>query len=1329
MSRLSIPLEQPKSEALRISFYALEHGGPVTVHTAISIKPGFEDQLNIENILSLGFQAQTELHTGDAYFLTNNILEREDWASIDPNITDFEFLQKSSVRNLRANIDDVVPLLVADYLVGRYNTDSADLASVISNITNSEVDDSDLRETISDVVEGVYNKSTAAAMIYATGELIAVDTRGMRSKAVLKNYNECLKTLGEHQIKSLKSIVSTEYLQSITGSIPDEGLASQFGKLPSVWPDLQVFHDEVGYELDSIDTLPIESVASELERLLPKIKDSDNARRAKNNIIALHQLADSAAEIKQGLMGDGFLTDDEDFCFEYFAGSIQLSCRDSVCRQGEKGGVSSPADLISKGSDQVKSEGSADLQLGAALYRIGWDGVDEIKKVSVKNFVSSFKTKHPDFTFRFYDELSPGGDGVLVLKLAESTVVSVPEAKRLPLDSVSFGTNIRDAISQHNEHHNNNDDVIKVDLEKNGPRINRADVQTKGRAPVADEPMNLANIVSLVRSDLSLEYGMHKSTSGDKARELASALVGGGLVVYAENRHRNYSKNVSSTELFESYNGNRRLAADSARRSLANIPGFSTGVKFRVYDALELTNPEQFAELDNLNQRGEAMGQAASEELQKGRDLGVVAGVPLKGLNKGNFSEVSEALYNLGYSDLKAMATKKSLWTVRQKERSLAAGVDPGVAYLELNYRNNFPAQCFDLSNQENIDFYVRSLIGLRDAFTEEGATMQSVENNLKEWHKEFFPLNIGRNWKASFSDTGIQEWSDCQRDMWIPETKGVAAYKPFVVAKNGSNPIQQWFKTAVDITWDELLKKSEVKKLKRISWEDLPHLSHLHRAGPVDQPLLDTRTSEEMLLEDFNFSGIEYGNWLNNKEADEHMWYAYTSMSDLATALDLPKRALSLGGSLGLAFGSRGLGGKGAAVAHFEPSNAAINLTRMKGAGSLGHEYSHALGNYFAKLVSPLGTDMFRGLSAGNNTVAELRKDKSVSGGMRPDLYKKWIQAYSAVMFKPSALKGAMQYSDFAASGKARDINEDRKSDYWGTPVELFARAMERYIDAKLTSHGITNNYLIRPERFSLGGGGLYPSDEEMEVIVPAIDGVFKEIELKEEQINHAYLGRASVPVMYSHDLGKSGVEVINKTKLASMAFNDIQRMLGDSTAISMTEVLRDKNNNAVAGAWDSSRNVIQLASSIANQDTINHEAFHAAESKLLTEREINMLDKHLQDGSPMYNDLVKLLDSKGLRSVVKERLPIAEERRAYAFQYFASGELKQHDNEVSGVLARLKELLVNIYSTLKGAGYTKPADLFNDLKAGELAHRSITSSFGTSQAAKKDYDLSLAV
>ncbi|MEK9231620.1 hypothetical protein, partial [Escherichia coli] len=76
----------------------------------------------------------------------------------------------------------------------------------------------------------------------------------------------------------------------------------------------------------------------------------------------------------------------------------------------------------------------------------------------------------------------------------------------------------------------------------------------------------------------------------------------------------------------------------------------------------------------------------------------------------------------------------------------------------------------------------------------------------------------------------------------------------------------------------------------------------------------------------------------------------AYDSLMDMADVLKVPAKALSLNGRLGLAFGARGKGGKNAAAAHYEPGQVAINLTKGNGAGSLAHEWFHALDNYFGQ-------------------------------------------------------------------------------------------------------------------------------------------------------------------------------------------------------------------------------------------------------------------------------------------------------------------------------------------------------------------------------------------
>src|SRR3546814_16005623 len=53
------------------------------------------------------------------------------------------------------------------------------------------------------------------------------------------------------------------------------------------------------------------------------------------------------------------------------------------------------------------------------------------------------------------------------------------------------------------------------------------------------------------------------------------------------------------------------------------------------------------------------------------------------------------------------------------------------------------------------------------------------------------------------------------------------------------------------------------------------------------------------------------------------------------------PPASMRRDGSLAVAFGSRG---SGKAAAHYEPGRRVVNVTRMSGAGSLAHEFAHAL-------------------------------------------------------------------------------------------------------------------------------------------------------------------------------------------------------------------------------------------------------------------------------------------------------------------------------------------------------------------------------------------------
>lgn len=154
------------------------------------------------------------------------------------------------------------------------------------------------------------------------------------------------------------------------------------------------------------------------------------------------------------------------------------------------------------------------------------------------------------------------------------------------------------------------------------------------------------------------------------------------------------------------------------------------------------------------------------------------------------------------------------------------------------------------------------------------------------------------------------------------------------------------------DEQWRSMIKPKREKSQEQVAEEKTkaeidrelhrPHLARVQRKGE------DWRAGRDIvaddLIEHFGFRGVEFGNWLPQDERQQVLNMAFDSLCDLADSLSLPPKGLSLNGTLACAFGSRGRGGKNAALAHFEPARMVINLTRMNGAGSLAHEWMHAL-------------------------------------------------------------------------------------------------------------------------------------------------------------------------------------------------------------------------------------------------------------------------------------------------------------------------------------------------------------------------------------------------
>lgn len=127
--------------------------------------------------------------------------------------------------------------------------------------------------------------------------------------------------------------------------------------------------------------------------------------------------------------------------------------------------------------------------------------------------------------------------------------------------------------------------------------------------------------------------------------------------------------------------------------------------------------------------------------------------------------------------------------------------------------------------------------------------------------------------------------------------------------------------------------------------------LEKVRRNGP------DYRGGNEITgqdyLDTFVFRGGEFGNWMNQNDRQASLNMGFEALKDLASALQISDNDVAFQGSLAIAFGARGSGN---AAAHYEPLRTVINLTKMHGAGSLGHEWWHALDDHLGKVMGAKG-------------------------------------------------------------------------------------------------------------------------------------------------------------------------------------------------------------------------------------------------------------------------------------------------------------------------------------------------------------------------------------
>lgn len=191
------------------------------------------------------------------------------------------------------------------------------------------------------------------------------------------------------------------------------------------------------------------------------------------------------------------------------------------------------------------------------------------------------------------------------------------------------------------------------------------------------------------------------------------------------------------------------------------------------------------------------------------------------------------------------------------------------------------------------------------------------------------------------------------------------------------------------------------------------------HRAGVDMKP--------EDLMAAFGLRGIQFGESVPQAERQAWMNNVFEALADLSDTLLIPRQWLGLGG-LAVAIGARGTT---SACAHYEPSLRVVNVTRMRGSGSLAHEWFHALDHRLGR--------------------HDNQPSLFAACYRAPHWFKDYGNAFGKVFVSLSAMLRTSAFREQALRIEALP----RARRYWTDPEELAARGFEAWVEDKLRELG----------------------------------------------------------------------------------------------------------------------------------------------------------------------------------------------------------------------------------------------------------------------------------
>lgn len=338
----------------------------------------------------------------------------------------------------------------------------------------------------------------------------------------------------------------------------------------------------------------------------------------------------------------------------------------------------------------------------------------------------------------------------------------------------------------------------------------------------------------------------------------------------------------------------------------------------------------------------------------------------------------------------------------------------------------------------------------------------------------------------------------------WLPvelvnRESGVISWRVCQVSGKGYLPESEAFDDDEMAIIDTILRiKAEARELEtgKSSPYDRPSIgSELIRTGPDWRGGRDATADE--FLQQFGFRGIQFGNWVPQRERQTLLNQAWDALSDLMDVCQLPARAASLNGFIvGIAFGARG---KPGAAAHWEPDRQIMHFTRHRGAGAIAHEWGHAVDNYLGGLAYQSTVDAMPEYRHTAAAIAKYRREAyltTIRDSVRTFPETKAMQSIKLAMCNLQGLDDPFAKNRATYLRHAVQIDGLGKP-YWRTPKELWARAFEAWVYDSLEASDRRSDYLVfgvdeerwrRPKAPSP-----YPLDEERALIGGRINSAMK--------------------------------------------------------------------------------------------------------------------------------------------------------------------------------------------------------------------------------------------